>query len=119
MDIDLSALTLEQVFGLLVVITAFDVVGSILAAIVQGKFNAAFVALWVQSHVLKRQFPIFALAVIGHGIPQLGVPAIEPAYLAALAGLAAYVVETIKSLMDSVRGGDPPPPADTTPVPAP
>lgn len=110
---DLTALTLLQVFGLLAVIVAFDVLGSIAAAIVQGKFSLGAVAIWVQSHVLRRAFPIFALAVIGHGIPSLDIPAIGPASALAVAGLAAYILETVASLRDSFA--DATQPADMNP----
>lgn len=110
---DLSALTLQQVFGLLAVIAAFDVLTAIAASVAQGKFSLGAVAVWLQSHVLKRAFPIFALAVIGHGIPPLGVPPIEPAFILAIAGLSAYVLETVASIRASLD--DASRPIDTTP----
>lgn len=99
---DLTNLTLTQVFGLLGIIAAFDVATAIVASIVQGKFSLGAVAIWLQSHTLKRAFPIFALAVIGHGIPALDVPPIGPAYLVALAGLGAYILETVASIKASL-----------------
>ena len=99
---DLTSLTLAQVFALLAVVAAFDVLGTMIAAIVQGVFTLEAVARWLQTHVLARAFPIFALAVFGHGIPVLEVPAIPAAYGLALAGLAAYVLETVASIRSSL-----------------
>lgn len=110
---DLSNLTLVQVFALLGLVAAFDVLTAIVAAIVQGKFSLGAVAVWLQSHVLKRAFPIFALATLGHGIPALDVPPIGPAYIVALAGLGAYILETVASIRASLD--DASRPADTTP----
>lgn len=116
MSIDLTALTLWQVFGLLTLVAFLDVAGSTALAAVKGTFSLGAVAIWIQSHVLRRVFPIFGLAVLGHGIPQLDVPAIDIAFGLALTALAAYVLETIASLRDSF-GGDTEAPTDTSPVP--
>lgn len=102
-DLDLSNLTIQQVVGLTILTTAIDVLGGILLAIVHGTFSLSYVAVWLQSHVVPRVFPILALAAIGNGVPAFGVPAIPFAYALALAGLAAYVLETIASLRDSFR----------------
>jgi hypothetical protein len=110
---DLNNLTLVQVFGLLALIAAFDVLGSIALAIVQGKFSLGAVAIWLQSHTLRRAFPIFALAVIGKGVPPLSIPEIAPAFAVAIAGLAAYILETVASLRDSFA--DASRPVDTEP----
>ncbi len=115
MDIDLTALTLRQVFGLLTLVALLDVGGSMVLAVVGHTFSLGAVAVWVQSHVLRRVFPIFGLAVLGRGIPDLGVPAIDTASGLALVALTAYVVETIASLRNSF-GGDTAPPVDTSPV---
>lgn len=117
MNIDLTALTLSQVFATLAIIAAFDVLTAIAAAFAQGTFSLGAVAVWIQSHVLKRVFPIFALAVLGHGLAVNGttyIPAIEPAWWVAIAGLTAYVLETIASIRGSFA--DASRPADTTPT---
>jgi len=114
MNLDFSTLTLPEIFGLLFLIALVDVAGSIALAIVGRTFDLGAVAIWLQSHVLKRAFPIFALAVLGNGIPTLNIPAIAPAFAMALAGLAAYALETIASLRTSF-GGDTAPPTDTSP----
>lgn len=113
MDIDLTALTITQVFTLTAVVAVLDVLSAMALAVVQGKFSLGAVAVWLQSHVLKRVFPILALAVIGHGIPAADVPAIGPAFALALAGLTAYVLETVASIRDSFA--DASRPADTSP----
>ena len=118
MDFNLDSLTVSQVFGLLALVTLIDVAGSILLAITRGVFSLSYLAVWLQSHVLRRVFPIFALAVIGHGIGDGNiVPAIPFAFGMALAGLAAYALETINSLRDSLNPATPNVPDGTSPVP--
>lgn len=112
--LDLSNLTLVQVFGLLALTTLLDVLAAFILAVIHGDFSFGAVAIWIQSHTLKRVFPIFALAVVGHGIPQLAVPAIGPAYLMAIAGLTAYVIETVTSIYASFQSTTPP--TDTSPI---
>ena len=114
MPIDLNSLTIVQVFTLAALVAAIDTLGSIALSITQNKFSLGAVAIWLQSHVLKRVFPILALAVIGNGVPPLGVPSIPPAFALALAGLAAYVLETIASIRDSFA--DASRPVDATPA---
>ena len=113
---DFANLTLLEVVSTLVLITAVDVVTAIVLAIIRGDFSLAYVAVWLQSHTVKRAFPIFALGLVGVGVPGI-VPEIPLAFGAALAGLAAYAGETIKSLMDTVSTTTPNKPTDETPVP--
>ena len=117
MPIDLANITLTQIIGLTCLVTAIDILGGIALSIVHGTFTLAYVAVWLQSHVLPRVFPILALAVIGHGIPQLDIPTIPFAFGLAIAGCTAYVLETIASLRDSFTAKAPPP-TDESPVPA-
>jgi len=114
MDINLSAITLQQAFALLTVITLIDVAGAYLLAVIHGNFSLGVVALWLQSHTIRRVFPIFALAVLGHGAPQIGLPEIPAAWAMAVVGLTAYVVETVASIAASFK--DTTPPSDTTPI---
>ena len=114
MDIDLTALTLWQVFGLLTLVAMLDLGGSVALSIVRGTFSLGAVAIWVQSHVLRRVFPIFGLAVLGNGIPALDIPELDIAFGLSIVALTAYVLETIASLRDSF-GGDNAPPTNTTP----
>lgn len=117
MDFDLTTLTITQVVSLTVVVTVIDVAAAIVLAMTKGTFSLAYVALWLQSHVAPRVFPIFALAWLGHGVPAFDVPAIPPLFGLAIGGLTAYVLETVKSVSENFRTGAPPPPVDETPVP--
>lgn len=103
MDIDLSALTLTQVFGLLALVAFIDLATAVVLSITRREFSGGYVADWISSHVLRRTFPIFALAVLGAGITPLGIPEIPPAFGLALVGLGTYIVETISSIQDSFQ----------------
>lgn len=117
MDIDFTALTLAQAGVALVVITALDVGAAYALAVIHGNFSLGVVAVWVQSHVIRRVFPIIALFALGHGISvgdSVFLPAIPALWAAGLVALAAYALETIKSITASFA--DTTPPADTTPT---
>lgn len=115
MDINLDNITLAQGAFFLVAVTFLDVAAAMLLAAAKGAFSLAYVAVWLQSHTLKRVFPIFALAVLGHGVDPIGIPAIPAFWAMAVAGLAAYILETVKSIQDSFGGDNVP--ADTDPAP--
>ena len=115
MDLDLSNITLAQGAFFLVIVTALDVAAAMLLAAARGEFSLAYVAVWLQSHTLKRVFPIFALATLGHGVPQLDIPAIPAFWGMAVAGLVAYILETVKSIQDSFGGDNTPADADPQP----
>jgi hypothetical protein len=122
MNIDINDITLAQGALLLCLVTAIDVLGSMAIAAMQGKFSLAYVAIWIQSHTLRRVFPIFGLAVLGHGLSSgetAFLPAIPVFWAMAVAGLAAYLLETVKSLQNSFGPEDTPPPPDVSPIPAP
>ena len=105
MDIDLTNLTIRQVIALALTLAAVDFLGSVALAVKRGTFAFDLVLTVLRTHVLAKVFPIIALAVLGHGIPALDVPALAPAALAATAALALYALETTASLRDS-WGGD-------------
>ena len=65
---DLNNLTIIQVVSLAIVIAVIDTLAAIALSITQVKFSLGAVAIWLQSHVLRRVFPILALAAIGHGL---------------------------------------------------
>lgn len=118
MDIDipvLSDLTLTGVITFTLLITFVDVVGAYLLAVSQGKFDLAYVANWLTSHSLKRVFPIYALALLGSGIADAGIPPIPVLFTAAVAGVAAYLGETVKSI--AVNFADARAVRDESPVP--
>lgn len=120
MDIEipvLSDLTLVGVVTLTLLITAVDVIGAYVLAASQGKFDLGYVANWLTSHSIKRVFPIYALALLGVGIEQAGIPAIPPLFIAATVGVAAYLGETVKSI--AINFADARAVRDETPVPPP
>ena len=86
-------------------------------AIVHGNFSAAYVADFVRSHLLMRVTAILLVGAFGAGVPALNIPAIPAASLAATAGLAAYVIETIGSIVQAIRGDTTPEPSPPTPTP--
>src|SRR5574337_450492 len=100
-DVDLTNLALVQVAGLLVLLGGTDTIASVVIAIAARTFSPAYVTSFLLTHVAKVWLPIFALSVIGHGIEPFGIPAIQPASLAATGALAAYAVATIASLKGS------------------
>lgn len=106
---DLSNLSIESIVGLLVLLGAVDVAGSIAIALASGNFSGTYVTEFLVTHVAKVWFPIFGLALVGHGIAALNIPLIPLANGAALAALAAYAVATIASLKASFDDKAPPP----------
>ena len=117
MDIDLTHLTLTQVFTLSATVAVLDTLAAMALAVTQGVFSLGAVAIWLQSHVLKRVFPILALAVLGSGFTAgetVILPAIPPAFGLAILGLTAYVLETVASIRGSFQ--DASRPTDTTPA---
>jgi len=115
-NLDFTDLSIVQVVSLAIVLAVIDTLGAIVLSVIQGKFSLGAVAIWLQSHVLRRVFPILALAVVGQGVTINGtafLPAIPFAFGLSIAGLTAYAVETIASLRDSFS--DASRPLDTTP----
>jgi hypothetical protein len=108
---DFTNLPLTALFTYLILIAAIDVGFNIIMAIVHGNFSGSYVADFLRTHILLRVFIIGALGILGHGVPALGVPAIPAVSLAATGGLAAYVVETVASLVQALH--------ETTPRPQP
>ena len=98
---DLSNLTLVQLISTLLFFAVIDTASAYVIAAVNGNFQAAYALDFLRTHILKVGAPIVLLAVVGTGIPEIGVPAIPAAFLAAVASLAIYVGVTIKSIMDS------------------
>lgn len=114
---DLTHLTIAQLVIVLVVVAAVDTASGILGSISAGSFSVAYVATFLESHVLKRIAPIIGLAIISF---SLGDPAGAAVFATALAGLVAYVTETIASVAGNLPGsrtaavppsGSPNPPA--------
>lgn len=116
---DLTGLTLLGFVSLTVLVAIADTAGSIIAAIAKGTFNLAYISQWVTSHLVVRVLPIAALGWLGHGVPALDVPRIDPVWYAALLALLTYFLETVASLKDAFSGTGSTPPADSSPVPPP
>lgn len=117
--IDFGVLTFTQLLGLAAVVTVIDVLAAIVLAFAQGKFDLAYVAAWLQSHTVKRVFPIFGLAVLGIGIGTDGsiTPPIPILFGIAQAGLLAYLLETVASLRTNFANAAPV--RDESPIPPP
>lgn len=105
---DFLNLALPQFLGFLLLITAFDVVAAVFIAFTKGPFSTDYLMTYIRTHVVQRVFPIFALEVIGKGIPALGIPAIGAAADFAAVSLGLYVVETIGSIKGSADDGSAP-----------
>ena len=105
---DYLNLALPTFLGLLLLITAFDVVTATVAAIAKSTFSTDYLMTYLRSHVLQRVFVIFAMEVIGKGIPSLGIPAIGAAADFAAVSLGLYVVETIGSIKSTIDGSTAP-----------
>lgn len=108
---DLTNIPLIALFTYLILVAALDVGFNVVLSIVHGDFSALYVADFLRTHILLRVFIIGALGVLGHGISALEVPAIPAVSLAATGGLAAYIVETVASLVQALH--------ETTPRPQP
>lgn len=120
MDIDLgplSDLTPLGVLSLTVIVTVVDVVVAYVLAATQGKFDLGYVAAWLMSHSVKRVLPIYAMLALGVGIPAVDIPAIPALFGLAVAGVIAYLGETVKSI--AVNFADARAVRDESPVPPP
>lgn len=106
---DLTGLSLVSFFGLLLLVAFADVATAIVVAIVRNTFATAAVLDYLRTHILLRVYVIFGLAIVGHGIPALGVPPINWAWLTAGVSLGGYVIETLGSLRDTLQSPPPPP----------
>lgn len=100
---ELINLSLKATFGLLFILGLIDIVYAVGQAIRQKVFDAGYLTAWLLDHVMLVWFPIFALAIIGHGVPAFDVPAIKAANLAAQLGLVAYAGVVIKSLVINTK----------------
>ena len=109
MSLDFTDLALTSVVATLLLFGALDTVGSVLIAVVSKTFSGAYLLGFLESHVQKVWFPIFALALAGTGIPALNIPPIPAASLAATGALAAYAVTTLASLQQSYADRSAPP----------
>ena len=114
MNIDLSNLTQLQLLAVLLVTAAIDTLSGIFGAIGNHTFSLSVVADFLESHVLKRVFPILGLGFLGQtlGSGQSGAAI----WASALLGLAAYVAETIVSVQSNLTAPSPAPVVAPPPV---
>lgn len=105
---DLSGLDLTAIVVLALLCAAVDTVWNIVLALAHKNFSADYVASFLVSHVAMRVGPIAFLAILGNGVPAANVPAIPAVTLAATGALAAYVVETVSSLIAATQNTAPP-----------
>lgn len=98
---DFANLPLESVFALLVLFALFDIATAVAIALVAGNFEGQHLLDFMRTHVLARVFPIFAFAVIGHGLVLISLPPIPAAGLAATGLLGLYGIEVLLSIKSS------------------
>lgn len=110
---DFTNLPLQTLVATFLFFAALDTVVAYVVAAVNGNFTPAYALDYLRTHILKIGTPILGLAVVGHGIPTFGIPAIAPAGAAAAASLAVYALTTIVSIKDSFDDGAIPPTTTT------
>lgn len=110
---DFTNLPLAGLVGTLLFFALIDTGFAYVMAIVNGNFTSAYALDFLRTHVLKIGAPIFGLALVGHGVPALGIPPIPPAGVAAGASLAVYALTTIVSIKDSFTDKAVPPTTTT------
>lgn len=98
---DFTNLSLQAVIATLLFFAAIDTVSAWVIALMNGNFTSAYALDFLRTHILKIGTPITLLAVVGHGIPALGIPPVAPAGIAATAALAVYALTTIVSIKDT------------------
>ncbi|HEX5466376.1 MAG TPA: hypothetical protein VFW92_06840 [Candidatus Limnocylindrales bacterium] len=104
--LDFSALNLTSFLIVLVILAGVDTVVGIGKALADHTFRLDTVAAFLGSHVLSRILPLAAMALLGQGLPQFGLPAVAMAWALAAGGLAAYFAETVGSLRDTLQAPD-------------
>lgn len=100
-EIDFTGLPLQAVIASLLFFAVIDTGAAYLVAVMNKNFNAAYALDFLRTHVLKVGAPIALLAIIGHGVPQAGVPPIPAAAAAATLSLGIYALATLASIKDT------------------
>lgn len=113
----LSDLTPLGVLSLTALITFVDVAVAYALAVAQRKFDLSYVAVWLVSHSMLRIVPIYAMLILGVGIPAVQIPAVPAIFSLSVAGVIAYFLETVKSVL--VNWADARARGDESPVPPP
>lgn len=101
MSFDLSGITIAQVIIVTLVLTFLDFIGGVLPAVISRTFSAALVAAFLETHVLKRVFPIVGLLLISTSLGAT-TSAGQAVWALAILGVATYLAETVKSLSASL-----------------
>ena len=101
MDFDFTNLSLVGVVSTLLFFAVIDTAAAYLVALKDKNFSAEYALDFLRTHVLKVGVPITLLAIIGHGVPALGIPAIPSAGITATASLGVYALATIASIKDT------------------
>lgn len=104
---EIALITLKGLIALTIITGLIDTGFAMIAAVQQHVFDWKYAIAWLVDHG-KVWLAITALGVLGTGIAALDVPAIKVSYLAAQAGLALYVGNTIKSMIDNARNSSAP-----------
>lgn len=111
---EITLITLKGLIALTIIVGLFDTAFAMIAAVAQHVFDWRYAVDWLIDHG-QIWLAIIGLGILGTGIAALEVPPIHVAYLAAQAGLALYVGNTIKSMIvnaNDSRAPEPPvPPA--------
>ena len=95
MQFDLTTLSAVQVLIVALVLAVVDTGYAIVSAFANRTFSLGKVADFLTTHVLQRIFPIFALVAISASVTG---PASTGLFALALAGLTAYLLETVGSI---------------------
>lgn len=98
---DFTNLPLVAVISSLLFFAFIDTVFAYIVAAANKTFNAAYALDFLRTHILKVGAPIVLLALIGHGVAAVGIPAIPPAGLLATGSLGIYALSVIMSVKDT------------------
>jgi hypothetical protein len=110
---DFTNLPLLGLVSTFLFFAALDTIVAYVVALTNNTFTSAYALDFLRTHILKIGTPILGLAVVGHGIPALAIPAIPPAGAAAAAALTVYALTTIVSIKDSFADKAAPPTTST------
>jgi hypothetical protein len=110
---DFSNLPLLGVISTFLFFAALDTIVAYVVAFTNGNFTSAYALDYLRTHIIKIGTPILGLAIVGHGVEALSIPAIPPAGAAAAASLAVYALTTIVSIKDSFADKAIPPTVST------
>lgn len=108
--------TLQLLFIVCLLLAAADFLVGAVAALRSHTFSVDYVAVWIDTHLLKRVFPIVILASVAASLTAAltGFPDADAtakfalgaagttAWGVSLAAFATYAIESLKSLQDNV-----------------